>query len=342
MRLFIATCLFCVLFIKLGFVNAELADPRNRDEDLSNTELNVEVTQEKGLYKYVYTVINPTENLGTINNLMIDLSCDLEFPDADIPVNDERPGYIGDLSPDGTHVPVEVFAGYGTSNTYGVTKNNYALWGVYLPPGNQVTNIYILSPAPPGERTYIIEPYMDNSEPWDYSTVSEDDPTIPWIDDFTVSGNVIGPACSLDKPGYERYQGTGEEPFNINGLLSYVTPEHDPVNITSEHETVKFHIYYSESIQKKSFSAKLNGIDIRNRFNPVPGTNEIVELSGPWKEMNRIILSVKGLTDGRVKGRSQESRPDQSWSTPAKERSAIKFDEFKSKDVDKFHVWLRD
>lgn len=204
MKLIVNISLFYVLFSSFGMLHAELKDPGTRNEDISNTVIKVEVTREQGLYKYVYTLVNPGTNLGTINNLMIDLSCDINFPDVAIPADSKRNGYIGDSSTDGKHVPIEVFAAYGTSNAYGVTKDNHALWGLYLQPGNQVTNIWLLSPAPPGERTYIVEPYMDNAEPWDYSSVSEGDPTVPWIEDFTISGNVVGPACSLDKSDQDR------------------------------------------------------------------------------------------------------------------------------------------
>ena len=298
--------------------------------------------QEGTLYRYEYSVNSPTTNLGVINNFLIDISCDIDFGDVEIPVPNERLGYLGNKSSDGKHVPAEVFAAYGTSNAYGITKSNHALWGLYITPGNKVEPIWILSPAPPGPRNYFMEPFLNNDPSvWDYSGYEEDDPNVPWIEDFTITGTITGPACKTDEPSGDLFKGTGKEPFNINGLLQYSEPVSDPLYVKTSNEAIQITIHYSKSIQKQSFKAKLNGEDISGMFKPLPGTNETVTVSGPWKNLNKLKLSVLGVTDGRVKGVSQDKRPEQSLNTPAQDNAARKFDEFKSKDVDTFHIWMR-
>lgn len=319
-----------------------LQDPATRNEDISATQVTVNVTKEGQLYKYEYTVNNPSTNLGILNALMLDLSCDIDFGDVEIPVPAERAGYFGDKSSDGKHIPVEVFAAYGTSNTYGVTKSNQVLWGMFVTPGKSVSPIWILSPAPPGPITYTVQPFLNsNPDVWDYSNYEEGDPNVPWIEDFTVTGTITGPTCNIDDPDTELFKGTGTEPFNINTLLQYAQPLEDPLYVTTSNEVIQFNIVYSESIQKDSFKAILNGQDISSLFKPVPNTSEVVTVSGPWKKLNKLKISVLGVVDGRVKGVSQNARPDKSFSTPAQTNSAREFDEFKSKDVDTFHIWMK-
>lgn len=333
---------FVFIFLFSANSYAELKDPKLRDEDISNAVVSVNVEKKNDLYKYTYTVESPDVSKGIINDFLIDVGCDIEFDPVEIPVEVDRLGYGGNNSDDGEHVPVEIFAGYGTSNFYSISANNHALWNIYLKPSESVTNIYLISPAPPGERTYTLIPYMDVAG-YDYNLYDENDPTVPWIGDFTVTAKVTGPSCSNEPPPPdELFLGSGKEPFNINGLLSYSTPDHDPIQLESINDRIQVGIYYSESIDKKSFSARLNGVDISDKFNPAPGADEMVEVSGAWREFNNLIISVKGVTEGRVKGVSQEKRPDQSWETPAEERAARKFDEFKSKDTDVFHIWLKE
>lgn len=326
----IFTLLISALSLNVGMVKAELKDPITRDANISNTSVNVSVTREGNLYRYTYSINNPSTNLGTINNFLIDLSCDIDFGDVEIPVPSERLGYLGSKSSDTLHVPAEIFAGYGTSNAYGITKSNHALWGLYMVPDTTVEPISILSVAPPGARNYFLQPFLNNNpDVWDYTGYEEDDPNLPWIEDFTISGTITGPACKTDEPSGDLFKGTGAEPFNINGLLQYSDPVKDPLYVKSENELVKVSINYSDSIQKQSFKAKLNGVDISNLFKPVPGSKETITVSGPWKKLNKLKLSVLGVTDGRVKGASQDVRPTQSLSTPAVNNAKRKFDEFK-------------
>ena len=194
--------IFCVLVLTYNHVSAaKLLDPMLRDENISNSKITVDVTKNNGLYKYLYTIKSPSNNLGIISRLLIDISCDLDFGEVDIPVTIERRGHSVTRSKDGNYVPAEVFAAYGTSNLYGITRSNKILWGLFLRPGNNVTNIWVLSPAPPGQRSYKLVPYLDNNpEKWDYDSYKGDIEALPWIDDFTITGTIAAPACAFDSP----------------------------------------------------------------------------------------------------------------------------------------------
>ena len=344
MNLLAKVIIYCALLLAYSYAAAaDLLDPRLRDENISNANITVDVSQEGGFYKYLYTIDNPPSNLGTISRFLIDASCDLDFGNVEIPVTVERLGHITDRSKDSQHVPAEVFAAYGTSNLYGISRDNHILWGLFLKPGNSVTNIWVLSPAPPGERTYILAPYLDNNPAvWDYDSYPEDDPSVPWIEDFTITGTITGPACAFDTPNNDDlFEGSGREPFKVNTLLRYTSPVSDPIPLDNVNSSVDMTVYYADGIQNNSFSARLNGKDISSLFNPIAGTKETVTLTGPWDARNRVSLSVLGIVDGRIKGVSQDKRPSQSLNTPAQDNAAIAFDEFKSKDTDTFHIFIK-
>lgn len=342
MKIIKSFSLLLAALIVPSFSSAALKDPFTRNEDISNTIVDVDISREGDIYRYSYTIISSTTNIGTISNFLLDLSCGLEFSGVEIPVPAERPGYEGNISRDGNHVPAELLAEPGTSGLYAITVFNHALWGVHIPPGTQMGRLSVLSPAPPGPRSYRIEPLFRTDPSWDYSGLDEETPDVPWIDDFTVTGIVMGPACEKDDSQSDLFLGSGTEPYNINTLLSYSEPKRDPVYLDNDGDSIRLTIHYAESIQKNSFKAKLNGLDISDRFEPIPGKQETVSIDGPWKRLNRLSLSVLGVVDGRVKGQSGEKRPEHSRDTPARARAVRQFDEFKSKDTDTFHIWVKE
>lgn len=340
---YLINILILVFISMMSSVNAEiLKDPRTRDETISNTVLTAVVNMRSdGMYEYIYNIESPTTNKGIISSFSIDLTCDLDFGDV-VFSEPSDPYFSHNVSKDGNHVPVQAYGVYAVTTNSGISFDNKVSWGMYFKPGQIGKGIKLISPAPPGQRTYRLTPGMQ-PDGWDYEAYEEDDPTVPWIKDFTVTGSVKAPACTLDTPSSEedRFAGTGREPFGINKLLTYDTPEKDPINVSSSNEAIQFHIYYRDNIDKVRFKAKLNGKDVSRLFKPAPGTDEIVTISGKWENrLNKLILSVPGIVDGRVKGLSAEVRSETSLNTPANENAAIKFDEFKSKDNDIFHIWF--
>ena len=180
-----------------NLANAEtLKDPITRDETISNTILTATVNKRSdGMFEYIYDIESPVTNKGTIIALGIDLSCDLDFGSVIFsdPVDPySRPS----LSRDGKHVPYQSYGVSGVTTTSSMSVNNEVYWGMYFKPGQSGKGIKIISPAPPGTRTYVLTPSM-NTEGYDYSGYDEDDPTLPWIDDFRVTGSIKAPSCSL-------------------------------------------------------------------------------------------------------------------------------------------------
>jgi hypothetical protein len=56
--------------VQAQLVQAQLLDPRTRDEDISGTRVTVDVsTTSEGLYLYTYGIVAPTTNKGSVARL---------------------------------------------------------------------------------------------------------------------------------------------------------------------------------------------------------------------------------------------------------------------------------
>lgn len=224
-------------------------DPINRDETIAYTTVSSVVSrQEDGLYRYTYTVDSSTDNKGTISNLSIDLSCGLDFGDVMLP-SVPFPDANFDASDDGQHVPAALFGVAQQVNAQGISSTNEGQWTLLLPPGKQRTGFYLVSPAPPGLRNYTMIPVM-HKWGWRYDLYEPGDPRIKWIPDFTVTGQVIGPACKIKETPEIAFLGSAEEPFGLNKLLAYAKPISDELKVQNGEVTLT--IFYDEDLGSES------------------------------------------------------------------------------------------
>lgn len=258
-------------------------DPRTRDEDISHTQITVKTTRVKnGLYLYGYSFVSPPENKGVVRSFDLDISCDLDFSTVEFPPVEP----YSDFSKD-THVPV--------GNVH-IGRANVAKYPLSLKPGENTVR-FLMSPAPPAERTYDLSVEMD-SYGWRYDLY----PDGKWTQDFLFSGTVLGPACTLDFGPEIEYLGAAEEPFGVNKLLAYAEPVTDELILNNATNSVTMTLFYDAKADPSTFNAKLDGKDISNLFNPVPDTYETVVISGNWKINSRIHLSILGTVDDKNKG----------------------------------------
>ncbi|HET9679605.1 MAG TPA: hypothetical protein VFP95_03470, partial [Gammaproteobacteria bacterium] len=210
--------------------NAAL-DPRTRNEDISNTEVVANVKQSNGVYIYEYIVKSSSDNLGEIQSFEVDISCPVVVPYDDFNPSDYQ-GNGPNSSQNGKHVPVAVLADYGAAFLWGVTANNNVSWGLAAKSGEIRGKLTIISPYSSTSRGYRLVPFMDNSKKWNYAAYDENDPTVPWIDDFTVYGTTIGPACPGEEQKEPRFMGTRmpDEMDADNALLTYSKPLDDHID----------------------------------------------------------------------------------------------------------------
>lgn len=287
---------------------AELKNPYLRDDDISATKVTVEVGYDaQGRYVYTYDIEAPEDNTGYILSYELDISC-TEVPDArGFDVSSYPPDATHSLSTDEKHVPVAVGAPWGQAGLWGVSESNEIHWLVGIEPGERAQGLQVISPYPPGSREYRLVPSADYRwDEWDYSGVMEDDPDLPWLDDWIVAGVTTGPACpgeeypgggggGGDDGGDKRFPGTGfrGESVEANELLTYSTPLRDHLHVPAGTKELEMTIHYHEAIDSRTFQVTPNKHHLRKLFNPKPGTSETVRIPLE-KGKNRIQLQVQG------------------------------------------------
>jgi len=168
-----------------------LKDPLTRNEDISNTEVSVQTTQlSDGNYLYEYTINNPANNMGTILNMALDISCDNP---SQQPLGYPTPN---NFSEDGKHIIVSSsHPNFPESQPADITASNEASWSVLLKPSQTKKGLILVSAESPVTRQYKLNVLMDTLG-WAYHLYSEDEPTLPSADDFMLTGNIPGPGCS--------------------------------------------------------------------------------------------------------------------------------------------------
>lgn len=285
MRLFCAALIALSVLVPIPVIAQDptLLDPRLRDEDISGTVVSVDVIRaESGLYEYTYTYVSPASNKGAIRSFGVDISCDSTADRTGLPPQETTEGFKASASSDGRHSPINVFAAFGSAAIYGITERNDVLWTPGVKPGQSRTAIGLVSSMPPKARQYRLVPKMDNDDRWDYASFDEDDPTVPWIPDFTVFGMTRGPGCPGDPPSPPpaAFPGTLKpgETEAINALLTYSTPLSDRFHVPAGTMQLMLTIHYGKDIDPRSFKVEPQSDKVRKLFNPRKDSSETVLL----------------------------------------------------------------
>ncbi|MDH5546788.1 MAG: hypothetical protein OEZ43_14440 [Gammaproteobacteria bacterium] len=286
----------CSLLVSSLAVSQTLKDPKERDEDLSNTVVRVKVNSlPDGNFEYIYDVESPELNKGEIDTFTLDIGCDHSFSGV---VFSESPSRMfRSMSQDGKHVPIQA---YGVMyHTYALAVNAYneMVWGVEIKPGQNALGYRVISSVGPGNITYKLKPIMEPNG-WNFDLYPEDDPLVPTVDDFIVTGTVVGPKC----PSHvEQFLGTNKnhkEPEDVNELLSYSSPLKDRFHVKKGTKEIELTVHYSEKMDPKTFNAEPGYI--KHFFNPVPGTSQTVML--PLKKNGKDSKKAKFKFEARMIG----------------------------------------
>ena len=96
------------------------------------------------------------------------------------------------------------------------------------------------------------------------------------------------------------YNGGGQKPLAVNKFLTYVRPAAHTTDLPCGVSAYPVIIYYDKAITPQTFTAKLNGINITNKFHPVAGNHEIVNIFLS-KGRNNLILSTDGNIDSQTR-----------------------------------------
>lgn len=188
---------------------SELKDPFTRYDDLSGTTVEYEVTRTpQGYYEYTYHLSSPQYSTGEVLSFVIDLSCDEVPASKNFAPDDFSFHDAANATENEKYVPVAVRTPYGQAIRGALTVNRDVAWGVVMSPGETREGLALVSPYPPGNRVYQLRASGSYREDeYDYSIIREimldeegDYPRLPWVDDWSVNGATVGPAC----PGEQR------------------------------------------------------------------------------------------------------------------------------------------
>jgi len=309
--------------ISLTFAEV-LEDPRTRDEDLSNTRISSSYrVLPNGMYEYLYNIESPLTNKGEISTFRLDISCDITFPLAEF--TEAARDSFTNSSKDGKHVPILADGVMYFTGLFGISVRNHLYWGVGIKPGDIAKGYRVISPVAPGKIRYALIPVM-HVDGWDYLSFDENDPSVPWIPDFTVSGMIDGPACPSDTSAFPGSNKNEKESLAVNNLLSYSSPIRDRFHVESGTKNVSLTINYGKDIDPKSF--KVEPAYLKHYFQPTPGKSEKILLPLKNNDKTKIKLSVRPILEGE----NQKGKKTNKITNPAWGRSTD-YDEFEIRKI---------
>lgn len=273
----------------------ELKDPRTRDDDISHTRVEVSVQRlPSGFYDYIYSLVTPSENKGTLTDLIVDISCAegpaaYEFPEPETTL---RWDYAG-----ARHAPVQIYPSPTGSSSMMIGNDDRVHFSTFMVPVEAHTGFRILSPFPPADRGYELRAHWTTGD-YDYSNLTDEEwDQLPTRDEFWVSGMTKGPGCSNEPEPPALFPGSGNHPDEH--LLQYASPMQSAFH--AEGDTVTFDIHYAEDLIADSF--QVEPAWARRLFDPVPGGHQVVELK-LHPGMNRFqIRGERTLREGESGGK---------------------------------------
>lgn len=322
------TGIFClivwsVLTAEHAMGQETLKDPFTRDDDLSGTavKFDVNLTAENH-YEYIYDLSAPDSNTGQVHSFIVDLSCDEEPASKGFSASDFDFHTADDVTENDKHVPVAVRAPYGQAAAAALTVKNRISWFVSMSPGDNSQGLGLVSPYPPGDRSYQLRASSSYREDeYDYSIMREimldeegDYPPLPTVDDWSVNGTTIGPACPGEEdPDFEveptTFAGTifSGEPEANNQVLTYSSPLKDQLRLPETRRNVVIRVHYADNMDPRSFKVTPKKGGLKGLFSPEPGTQEQVEIPlKPGKNRIQFQASTEFVPPGKADEPAQD------------------------------------
>jgi len=275
----------------------------------TKVESAVSYHQECNCYYYTYNIISPENNKGKIHFIYFQFETEKYYSpydntlprDPNCDLCSQRPGEIQKW------IPLSVVScpeGWSTGRAAsGIHRDGTDNSDIF--PGTSGT-FTIATKFPPGRRKLTLKPYdydlleyiCDTYFPDSECFYGEIQPPFALANNFySWKFDVIGPVCPDD---LELFNGGGQKPDDVNLFLRYGNPTKSQTELPEGESSIEIFIYYGKTIKKETFQAKLNSIDIKNLFYPVPGGGDYVKLN-LQKGRNVLVFSVDGINErGKV------------------------------------------
>lgn len=274
----------------------------------STIESKVTYDSARGVYRYEYTVNAPVTNQANIGTIHVDVRGRIARSqiDRDLQTNvalnlARREGW-----PPPTTIPVGLIVPNPAVYDAGVGKEGNAYFGRKakvtggeIRPGTNVSGFAIESKQPPGWRDAEISPSLLKWIEIMYSgTYPRDTVFYPEsADQYVIKTKVVAP---LDYNPAALYSGGGQSPAEVNPFLRYAYPTDSRLPLPAGTTSYEILVVYGATTDPATFTATLNGVEVKAMFKPMAGAGEVVKIpvaSGT----NKLQLSIEGKTSsGRI------------------------------------------
>lgn len=271
----------------------------------STVDSNVTFDSARQVYRYHYTINAAATNKAPITALLVDVSggrMDRPQLDPDLQNNVERDEATAPPLQPLTTIPVGIIVPEPSRFDGGVGQPAFAFFSSIrgagdIPAGTTASGFVLESKFPPGVRAARLEPSQIS---WTRATRSapKDTEFYPQSgDEYELKTTVIGPS---DPDPATLFLGGGQSPAEVNPFLRYAAPAESRSHLPAGTTGFDVVVFYGETTRSSTFTATLNGTDVASRFQPVPGSAQVVHIpliSGTTK----LQLSIEGTTSsGRV------------------------------------------
>lgn len=250
----------------------------------------------RGVYRYAYTVAAPATNRAAIDAVRIDVAGRIARPQSD-PALAENVRRLGAYQP-ATAIPVGITVpdpsfwrgGVGKGSSVFVSTSRE---GGGILPGTSFTFV-VESKLPPGERAVEISPSIAS---WfavvDAMPASDEEFEEPPDEKtYYVKTTTIGPS---DPDESTLFNGGGQSPAEVNPFLRYFAPTESRTKLSAGTASYTVVVKFGPTTKPETFTATMNGVDVRPRFQPVPGAVNAVKFD-LQPGSNKLQLSIDGVT----------------------------------------------
>ncbi|MFP5245317.1 MAG: hypothetical protein ACLGH0_01390 [Thermoanaerobaculia bacterium] len=275
----------------------------------STLDVAVSYDSARQVYRYQYTVHAAATNKARIDSFAIDINGREPRPqlDPDLQNNIVRKETTRQLQPS-TAIPVGITVPDPGNTNAGVGAQGWVFFtsrrGTWdIEPGASTGDFILESKRPPGIRNARISP---NDLEWINISLSSPPESEFYPDSaevYELKTTVIGPS---DPDEANLFLGGGQSPANVNPFLRYAAPTDTRTKLPAGTTSYVVNVFYGQTTNPATFTATLNGIDVRSQFHPIPGTAEVVRI-GLGQGSNKLQLSIEGTTSSGRSARDTDT-----------------------------------
>lgn len=262
----------------------------------STLATNVTYDPTRMVYRYEYTINAASTNRASIRSVKIDITGRIARPqrDADLRENVTRLEQTQSATtiPVGITIPTTASFWNGDVSAGGRVFFSTYRDGAGVLPGSTLGGLVVESRLPPGVREAEISPSTDV-----WRTILRTHPEgelDPPADsrDYSLKITTVAPS---DPDLSQLFNGGGQSPAEVNPFLRYVAPTDTRTKLPAGTASTWVVVVFGTTTAPASFTATLNGADIRSRFTPVPGAMQAVQIE-LQPGSNKLQLSIAGVT----------------------------------------------